>query len=114
MESEENTPLSLTDALLSGNKLLAIDALLKQAAAKLDAGICSHCGGPRGEASGMASLTRQAIQLLDMRDEFAEKPDEKSTRDDLAARRVERRRQAAAQSPLDAIRRSFERGSGSQ
>ena len=106
--------MELKEALLSGDKLKAIDALLSQVADKLDAGLCSHCGGPRGEAAGMASLNRQAIKLLELRDEFAPNSEEKSTRDDLATRRLERRRAAAAQSPLDAIRCSIERGSGSQ
>lgn len=114
METEGNTPDSLAKALLSGDKLRAIDALLEQTASKLDAGMCSHCGGPRGEAAGMASLTRQAIKLLELRDEFTPDSEEKSTRDDLATRRLERRRAAAAQSPLDAIRRSIERGAGSK
>jgi hypothetical protein len=94
---------NLRESLLSGDKLRAIDALLEQVADKLDAGMCSHCGGPRGEAAGMASLNRQAIKLLEIREELAEDPEAESTRDDLAKRRVERRRAAAAQSPLATI-----------
>ena len=110
MDSELNPALSLTESLLSGNKLQAIDALLKQTAEKLDAGMCTHCGGPRGEAAGMASLTRQAMKLLEMRDELVEDSDEESTRDDLAKRRAERRRAAAAQSPMATILDSIQRG----
>lgn len=100
---------SLKESLLSGNKLQAIDALLEQVADKLDAGMCSHCGGPRGEAAGMASLNRQAIKLLEIRDELAVDPEEKSTRDELAAARAERRRKARSQSPVDTIRDSIQR-----
>ena len=94
---------TLKESLLSGDKKRAIDALIEQLADKLDAGLCSHCGGPRGEAAGMASLNRQLVQLLEMRDEFAENSEEDNLRDDLAKRRLERRRAAAAQSPMATI-----------
>lgn len=104
--------MGLKQELLSGDRLRAIDALLEQVADKLDAGICSHCGGPRGEASGMASLTLKAMNLLDMRKALLPEREEGTTRDDLAKQRNERRRRARAQNPVETVRDRDEFGSG--
>jgi hypothetical protein len=95
--------MGLTEDLTSGDKKRAYEALLAEVAAKLDAGICRTCGGPRGEAAGMASLMRQGMKILEALDALP-KEQEDSHRDQLAKRRADRRRRAAAQNPLDSIR----------
>lgn len=103
--------MDLTTELTSGDKRRAYEALLHEVADKLDAGICSTCGGPRGEAAGMASLMRQAMKILEALDALPQEKEE-SHRDQLAQRRADRRRRAAAQNPLDAIRTRIEQRPG--
>lgn len=104
--------MDLKEELTSGDKRRAYEALLTEVADKLDAGICSTCGGPRGEAAGMASLMRQAMKILEALDALPQEKEE-SYRDQLAARRTERRRRAAAQNPVDAVRARIEQRPGS-
>lgn len=92
----------LTEELTSGDKGRAYAALLNDVASKLDAGLCTHCGGPRGEAAGMASLVRQAMKILDAIEALPVE-EEGSLRDELAKQRAERRRRAKAQNPREAF-----------
>lgn len=101
------------DAIASDDRRGALNALRDQIAAKLDAGECRHCGGPRGEAAGLASLALRLMKIFEALDAL---PDERevSKRDDLAAKRTIRRHGVSATSDhADADRGSQQRGPGS-
>src|SRR5688572_12969045 len=58
------SPGRLTDEVASGDLLRSLVALRDTLAAKIDAGPCTHCGGPRGEMAGMASTTKELRAII--------------------------------------------------
>lgn len=56
------------DAISADDRRRALEALRDKIAAKLDAGDCSYCGGPRGDASGMASLSLRLMKIFEALD----------------------------------------------
>lgn len=87
------------EAIAGNDRRKALEALRDQIAWKLDAGECRHCGGPRGEAAGLASLALRLMKVFEALDALPSEL-EVSPRDDIAARRAARRR-AAAEDSLD-------------
>src|SRR5688500_3044355 len=49
----------------SGDKERSLKTLRAILAAKIDAGPCSHCGGPRGEMAGMTSAIKELRAIID-------------------------------------------------
>lgn len=85
----------LKDAVSSGDNRRALEAIRDQLAEKLDAGECKYCGGPRGEASGLAALTLRLMKVMEALDAIPTE-EEVSAVDDLTARRSARRAPTAA------------------